>query len=138
MHLGYMFCDIEIRDYFVDDRQPDHSLAQGAPQRESTETEIVNTAWNPFGELGNSLDRRRSKQGNAGISGGAKTMLDVVTALLHRKWRKTVQQGYTLSELRKFGTGQLVSQFRLSGKNDLQQFGPGCFKIRKQSDRLQH
>src|SRR5712672_1881580 len=105
MHLGYMFCDIEIRDYFVDNRQPDQSLAQGAPQRESAKTEIVNTARNPFGELGNRIDRCRGKQGRAGIPGGTKTMLDVLTALPRRKRRKTVQHGYTLSELRKFGTG---------------------------------
>src|SRR6266403_1548240 len=109
-----------------------------ATQRHSVKTNIVDVPRYTLTALRDQCESCGCKQLGAVVSGHLEPVIDVPKSLRSRQTLQASHNGNALTQLGQARTHQPVRQFRLTGKDDLEQFSVCRLKVGKQTHGLQH
>src|SRR6267143_40307 len=107
-------------------------------QRHGVKANIVDVPRYTLTALRDQCESCGCKQLGAVVSGHLEPVIDVAKSLCSRQTLQACHNGNALTQLGQARTHQPVRQFRLTGKDDLEQFSVCCLKVGKQTHGLQH
>ena len=119
---------------FLDDFRRDRLAPSGITFQQRAETELVDDSGNALASFSDKCQGLWLEQRIAAMAGHFQAVTDISGSFLRRECFQNLHHGDALQQLRQLWLSEFLPELRLTGQNDLQQFGIGSLEVRKQTD----